>query len=49
MEKKAKPSCIVILSVGSFVLSNIESQEEVVAEQPIAEAVAPHVPIGKAN
>jgi hypothetical protein len=38
-EKKSKPSHIVILRVGPLVLLNIESQEEVVAEEPIAEAV----------
>jgi DDE superfamily endonuclease len=38
-EKKTIPTRIVILRVGPLVLSNIESQEEVVADEPIAEAV----------
>jgi ABC-type Fe3+-citrate transport system substrate-binding protein len=39
IEKKTKPSCIIILRVGPLVLPNTESQEEVVVEEPIAEAV----------
>ena len=38
-EKKSKPSHIMILRVGPLGLSNTESQEEVVVEEPIAEAV----------
>jgi Skp family chaperone for outer membrane proteins len=37
--KKAKPSRIVILRVGSSILSNISAQEEVVVEESIIETV----------
>jgi hypothetical protein len=37
--EKSKPSRIVILRVGPLDLSNTESQEDVVVEEPIAEAV----------
>ena len=37
--KKAKPSCIVILRVGSSILSNLGAQEAVIVEEDDSEAV----------
>jgi hypothetical protein len=37
--KKAKPSCIVILRVGSLILLNLGAQEAVIVEEDDSEAI----------